>query len=693
MKVVLQDGIKDCGICSLLSIVRYYGGDVSKEFLRELTNTTKSGVSAYKLLEGAKKIGFTGFGCKGDLKNIDKNNLPCIAHLIINKSYQHFVVIYDIDYINKKVLIMDPAKGKKVLSFSEFRLLSSNNYLFLKPIKKLPVVTSRKVILEDIKIFCHHNLLPIVIVTILSLIYFSLNIVVAFHFKYLLQFVINYDIGINVLFISYFLLFVYFIKEILLLLRNTLLLKLISLFDYKVTTNTYKKIILLPYLYYKNRTTGEVISRIKDLNIIKSYLANFICSITTDLFTVIIFIIFMFNISNKLTISVLVIVSIIFIYNLLFSRVKKKNITKYYKSEEKMNSYLIESLTSVETLKGLHIESNILSKFKLKYNNYLNSYYKMSLFSEFSNFFKNNISNILLLVIYGFGTILVINNKLTVSELFIYQGMLNYFLTGISNLINIELEYASYKSALDRIHDMHTIKQEVFDGSKYYNISNLYGDIEYNNLNYGYSSTNLFNNLNLIIKNNDKVLISGSSGSGKSTLIKMLMRYVEVPFNKIKINNIDVNHYHLDTLRKNITYVTNSEFLFSDTIYNNILLNRKLTKEEVYKVGKLVLLDEIVSKNNLGYQQLVEENGFNFSGGERQRIVLARTLLKNSDIYIFDEALSQIDIERERKILKNLFKYLENKTVIIISHRFNNSDLFNRVIKLEGGKIIENKEL
>ena len=401
----------------------------------------------------------------------------------------------------------------------------------------------------------------------------------------------------------------------------------------------------------------------------------------------------MFNISNKLTISVLVIVSIIFIYNLLFSKIKKKSITKYYKSEEKMNSYLIESLTSVETLKGLHIENNILSKFKLKYKNYLNSYYKMSLFNEFSSFFKNNINNILLLVIYGFGTILVINNKLTVAELFIYQGMLNYFLTGISNLINIELEYASYKSALDRIHDMHTIKQEVFDGGKYLNISNLDGNIEYNNLNYSYSSTNLFNNLNLTINNNDKVLISGSSGSGKSTLIKMLMRYVEVPFNKIKINNIDINHYHLDTLRNNITYVTNSEFLFSDTLYNNILLNRKYSKEDVYKVGEIVLLDEIVSKDNLGYNRLVEENGFNFSGGERQRIVLARTLLKDSDIYIFDEALSQIDIERERKILKNLFKYLKNKTVIIISHRFNNSDLFNRVVKLEGGKIIENKEL
>ena len=171
------------------------------------------------------------------------------------------------------------------------------------------------------------------------------------------------------------------------------------------------------------------------------------------------------------------------------------------------------------------------------------------------------------------------------------------------------------------------------------------------------------------------------------------MRYVEVPFNTIKINGIDINHFHLDNLRKKITYVTSSEFLFSDTIYNNIALNRRISKEKIENISKLVLLDEIVLNDNLGYQRIVEENGFNFSGGERQRIVLARTLLKKSDIYIFDEALSQIDVERERKILINIFKYLKNKTVIVISHRFNNEDLFNRTIKLEGGKIIENKKL
>ena len=93
MKIVLQDGFKDCGVCSLLSIIRFYGGEVSKEYLREITNTTKNGVSAFNLIEGARKIGFDAQGVCGDMTNLEKNNLPCIAHLLVSKGYKHFVYI------------------------------------------------------------------------------------------------------------------------------------------------------------------------------------------------------------------------------------------------------------------------------------------------------------------------------------------------------------------------------------------------------------------------------------------------------------------------------------------------------------------------------------------------------------------------------------------------------------------------
>lgn len=693
MKVVLQDGIKDCGICSLLSVIRFYGGDVSKEYLRELTNTTKSGVSAYNILKAAEELGFLGYGVKGSLEDIKAENIPCIAHLIINKSYQHFVVIYNINFNRKKVLIMDPAKGKRILSFSEFRLLSSNNYIYLRPNKKIPIFCYKKVILEEIKKFIFKRKGMVFLIIVLSSLYFLLNILTAFHFKFLLEFVINYSMNVNVLFISYYLLVIYISKEIICFVRNLLLLKWISMLDYTLTLNTYKKIILLPYFYYKNRTTGEVISRVKDLSIVKSFLSKLICSITTDLFTVIIFIIFMFNISFRLTCYVLIIISFLFLYNFIINKYKKKVISKYHKNEDMTNSYLIESLTSVDAIKGLHVEEKFIEKFKKRYSHFLESFYKMSFLFEVTSFFKNNVNNILLVIIYGVGVFLVVSLKLDVAELFIYQGLLNYLLNAFNNLVELQADFSSFRVSLRRIHDMFSIKQEQFGGGHYYKLYSLEGDILYKNLTYSYNNSKIFDNLNLTIKSKEKILITGSSGIGKSTLVKILMRYINVSFGEVKVNGIDINHYHLDVLRERVTYVTGNEFLFSGTIYKNIAMDRSVTLDEVKDICKLVLANEFIESDYLGYQRIVEEDGFNFSGGERQRIILARTLLKNSDIYIFDEALSQIDIEREKKILKNIFGYLKNKTVIVISHHFDNQELFDRMIRLKDGKVIEEEKV
>ena len=166
MKVVLQDGIKDCGICCLLSIIRFYGGEVSKEYLRKLTNTNKDGVSAYNLIEAAKSLGMDAYGMSGELKKMDINNLPCIAHVNVNASYQHFVVLYKIEA--KKVIIMDPAVGKKALNISEFLLMSTNNYIILKAKKRLPIFNSKKIVRKVIFSGIKRNIFKIILLILLN---------------------------------------------------------------------------------------------------------------------------------------------------------------------------------------------------------------------------------------------------------------------------------------------------------------------------------------------------------------------------------------------------------------------------------------------------------------------------------------------------------------------------------------------
>ena len=686
MKVVLQDGIKDCGVCCLLSIIKHYGGNVSKEYLRDLTNTTKNGVTAYNIIETAKKLGFDSYALCGDLEEIDANNLPVIAHVIINKSYKHFIVIYKIDFLNEKVLVMNPAKGKEILSFSEFKLESSSNYIFLKPIKKLPTFQEKKIIRNTIIKYILKNKQLLIYLIILTIFFFILNLLSAFHFKYLLDYVINYNISKNALIISITVLIIYILKEIISYLRDIIILKYSEMFDEVVTIKIYKQIILLPYLYYKNRTTGEVISRIKDLGVIKGFIIEVITSISTSLLSIIIFFIVLFNINSKLTYLSIFQFILLLLLNFIFKNKIKDKTIKYYKQEEKVNSYLVESLSSVDAIKGMHIEKRTIDKFLLKYKKYLESVYSLSITNEANKSLKNIINSIFIVLLLHLGTILVIDNKITLSEFIIYQSINNFYLSSFYSFISIINEYPKYKASLERIEDIFNIKEEVFDSSNYYTNYNLNGDILYKNLSYSYNSKKLFNNINFKIKYKDKIFLYGPSGTGKSTFVKLLMRYIEMPFGYISINNIDINHYHLDILRNNITYVSQQEYLFNDTLYNNITLGREIDKNEIDKVVKMLYLNEVGSLN-----RMVEENGFNFSGGERQRIILARSVLKKSSIYIFDEALSQIDVVKERDILINIFKYLKDKTIIVISHRFDNKDLFERIIRIEKGSINEEK--
>ena len=207
----------------------------------------------------------------------------------------------------------------------------------------------------------------------------------------------------------------------------------------------------------------------------------------------------------------------------------------------------------------------------------------------------------------------------------------------------------------------------------------MIGDIYFNNLSYSFDDVNdVLKNINLKITKASKVMVLGSSGSGKSTLFKLLKKYYQIPRDKIYIDDIDINDYQ----NSDIIYVSQNELLFSDTVYNNI------DSDNIIDISKICLVDDIIKNNQLGFNFLIEENGFNLSGGEKQRIILARAIAKPFEILVIDEGLSQVDINMERIIMKNLITMYKDKTIIFISHRIDNIDLFDQVIKIEKGNLI-----
>ena len=357
-----------------------------------------------------------------------------------------------------------------------------------------------------------------------------------------------------------------------------------------------------------------------------------------------------------------------------------------------VNTNIVESLEIVDTIKGLNLENNFKNKFIKIYSKYIKINFKFNNMHNFENLLKNLIDGIGSILILIIGAVFVLKNKMTIGELITYNALVVYFLEPIKNIINSDINIKEAKQAIRRIVDIYNIQEESVEiDSKYMN-NPIKGDIIFNNLSYSYNGRDkIIDCLDLKIKEGQKVLLSGCSGSGKSTLMKLIMKFYEVDNNMISINYKDINDYNLLELRRDICYVSQNEKLLTDSVYNNIVLDRNISYDDFLYVANIFDVEEIVKKDISKYNMLLEENGFNISGGERQRIILARTLLKKSNIYIFDESFSQIDIELERTILSKLFKYLKNKTVIVISHRFDNNDLYDDFYKIEKGKICYEK--
>ena len=682
---VLQDDLKDCGVCSLLSIIKYYKGDVSKEYLRELTNTTKEGVSALNLLKAARELGFEAYGIKGKLKDLNDQVLPAIAHVIIDKKYPHFVVIYKINYKKNQVLVMDPAKGFSYYSFSDYLKISTNYYLIMKAKQIIPKLVSQNKYQDKIKEMIFNYKKVFITIIMFSILFMIFNIIESYQFKLLFDDYGNTDTETKVVFT--FLLIFILIKFFVNYLRNNLINLFNIILDKYLVKDALYHIINLPYLYYHNHTSGDLLTRLNDLGNIKNLLSNLLVSIFVDLTLAVVITIVMMRISFIL--SIITIISLLLYGLIVFINGKslKTIIRKNYEHSSIVNNYLVESLSSFETIKNLSIQKYIYKNFNTKYDSYnSNTKYLIKRVNQ-ENLIKNILLSMSNLLVIYFGINKISQSVISLSSLVTYLSLSNYLIDPIKNILNLSLEYQNVKESIARIKEIYNIPEErKLDNNK--TIDCLNGSVEVNNLSYSYNGIDkIINNLSLSIKEGEKVLIYGKSGCGKSTLIKLLIKYLDSNYQgNIRIGGFDLKQIDLFSLRNNICYVSQNEYLYTDSIYENITLGKKIKYSIFLEIANNLFINEIIKNSVLGYNYVIESNGENISGGEKARIIIARSILQKANIYIYDESFSELDIEKERKILDYLFNYNPSKTFIVISHRFSNEDLFDRKIKVGDGK-------
>ena len=385
---------------------------------------------------------------------------------------------------------------------------------------------------------------------------------------------------------------------------------------------------------------------------------------------------------------ILLIITIIYLLIFLAYRSSIKTTTNVIQEDNaKVNSLLVESISSYETIKGLNIEALFRKKINKAYLSTISDNLFLNQLSNSEELIKELLEGISLLFVVYIGTTSIMDKNLTIGSLITYNTLIYYYLSPIKSFLDFYKELYYVKNSIKNINNILNYKYESLDKTS--NLT-LESNITIKNLDFSYTSkNNNLKNISLVIPSSSKVLILGSSGSGKSTLLKIMYKYYEVERDKLYIGKYDINDYTLKDIRNNITYISQNELLYTDTIKNNIILDRQISYEDFLEVCNLTYVSDIIKEKKISYDYLLEESGANLSGGQRQRIVLARALLKQSKIILIDEGLNEVDISLERKILLNIFKKYQDKTIIIISHRLDNSDLYDLSITLNEGTVKE----
>lgn len=680
--IVLQDGAKDCGAACLRSIIQYYGGNVTLERLIELTKTTKEGTTFYNLKEASEEIGLATRSYRvDDIEKIKEINIPFICQITKN-NYTHFIVVYKIK--DNKLLIMDPSIGKQSIDIFDFNNIWTGNIMLFEKVSTLPLEEDPNITNRLIKEVLKNNKGNIIFVMILSLISTILSCLVSLYSQIIFDKIIDTELN-NLIIVTLTFSILYIIKNITNYIRNHILIYISQKLDINILLNTFTKVVLLPYNYYKNRRSSEVLSKINDLSYIKNFISKIIVTTFLDFLLLMVATITIYYKIKKVLI-IFIITQILYILIVLVFNNYIKNITiKRQEATAILNNTIIESVSTFETIKGLNIEDNIIYKFSKDYSSLLNITFDIDKLNNLLTFLKEMIINICLITVDYYIFKNIMNGISTTGDYLTITILSSYLIYPISNIMDLSYEYHYIKNSIKRANTFFEVEEEKIHDKRKLIVN---GNIKITNLKYTFNNRYyVLNDINLFIKNNDRVLILGSSGSGKSTILKLLYKYLEADRKTIYINGYDINDYSLSDIRESITYVSQNELLFNDTIRNNIILGRDVSEIDYLNICKILHIDDIVKDSIQGYDYVLEENGINLSGGQRQRIILARSLLKNSNIIMIDEGFNQIDITLEREILQDIFTYYHNKTFIIVSHRKENSDLYNRIIKIKNGVV------
>jgi ATP-binding cassette, subfamily B, bacterial HlyB/CyaB len=452
-------------------------------------------------------------------------------------------------------------------------------------------------------------------------------------------------------------------------------------------------LLRLPLRYFDRRRVGELAGRLNELENIRQFLTGTALTVVIDAIFSVIYIAVMLFYSWQLTLVTLGTVPLFALLTICISPIVRRQLEFKAERYADAQSYLVEVLSGMQTIKAQHIELKSRWQWQERYARYISAGFKSVLtFSTASSIsgFLNKFSGLLLLWV---GAHLVLANQLTLGELIAFRIIAGYVTSPLLRLIQIWQSFQETALSIQRLGDILDAPPEVDDSDRHnISIPPIVGDIQYRDISFGFNpNSNLqLLNIDLTIPAGTFVGIVGQSGSGKSTLTKLLPRLYEPTAGQIAIDGYDISKVELSSLRHQIGIVLQDSLLFNGTIHENIALTcPDASSDEVMAAAKIAAAHDFIMALPQGYNTNTGERGAALSGGQRQRIAIARAVLQNPRILILDEATSALDYNAEQQVCRNLHAAFKDRTILFITHRLNTIKHADNILMMERGSIAE----
>ena len=685
--VIMQSEIAECGLASMAMVASFYGHKLDMPAMRKRFSANLKGMNLQQLIELGDSLGLASRALQCPVDEVHKLAVPCILHWDMN----HFVVLTKVSGkgSSAKFFINDPAVGKRSLTLEEFGKHFTGICLELTPTSKFEI-REEKANMKFSQLWSSMAGLKSGLMKLigLSLVLQLFAIMTPYYMQWVVdEVLISFDRPLlTVLAIGFGIIAI--VSVVTNAVRSWFILRLSSMLNMQMGVNLLRHLLRLPMNYFESRHVGDIVSRFGSLAHIRERITTGFVETLVDGVMAIAVLVMMALYSIKLTALVLGAILLYTLVRLALYRPLHQATEEMIQCSAKEQSNFLENIRGIQTIKLFGNESQRQGIWQNRYAEVINSEIRLGrLKISFDSFNKLLFGLENVLVIY-FAAIMVMANSLSVGMVLAFIAYKGQLTERFTNLIEQVIQFKMMRLHLDRISDIALTPQEAHrDGAV--TMAEAKGELVLDNVSFSYDDDNsILQNVNLRIGAGEYIAITGPSGAGKTTLMKIMLGLLQPTSGKVMLDGRDISQIGLKNYRKKIAAVMQDDTLLAGAIADNIsFFDPQSNYQKIEHCAQVAAIHDDICKMTMGYNSLVGDMGANLSGGQMQRILLARALYQSPCILFMDEATSHLDKGNEAKIGAQI-QHLP-MTRIMIAHRQETINLAQRILVLEDGGLSE----